>query len=311
MSRNRSTEDSRSVAGGETVVARGRLYALGASLLLLAALLWAYWPTVYRMFSDWRGDPNYSVGQLVPLAALYLLWDKRDRLRDCPIKPCWSGLVLIAGGLAAWGFGLMFLYESAERYSLVLTLAGVVLLVGGRKLFMRAAWILAFLLLMIPLPGRVHNAVSGPLQQCATTSTVFVLEVVGVDVVREGNTLLFEGNATVGIAEACSGLRMLTAFIIVSAMFAMLLQRPRWQLIVLLLSSIPVAILCNVIRLIATAALYAVMDSSAAETFFHDFAGITMMPLAIAAMMGELWLFNKLIIPDTAPSKAPATQPSF
>ena len=254
MSEKRSTKKALLVAPGGKSASRSLTHAVGASLLLMAALLWAYWPTIGRLFSDWQNDPNYSVGQLVPLAALYLLWDKRESLRDCTIKPCWFGLILMACGFAGWAFGLLFLYESAERYSLVLTLAGVVLLVGGLKLFKRTAWILAFLLLMTPLPGRIHNAVSGPLQQCATSSTVFVLEVVGMDVLREGNTLLFERDAVIGIAEACSGLRMLTAFIIVSAMFAMLLRRPRWQKIVLLLSSIPVAILCNVIRLIATAA---------------------------------------------------------
>ena len=48
-----------------------------------------------------------------------------------------------------------------------------------------------------------------------------------------------------------------------------------------------------------------------AESFFHDFAGVTMMPLAIAALAGELWVLNKLVIPENKPSSTPATQPSF
>lgn len=54
----------------------------------LAALLWGYWPTIVELVKDWQQDLNYSVGQLVPLAAIWLLWHERDKLRKCTIKPC-------------------------------------------------------------------------------------------------------------------------------------------------------------------------------------------------------------------------------
>jgi len=95
---------------------------------------------------------------------------------------------------------------------------------------------------------------------------------------------------------------MLTAFVVVAAVFAFVVNRPRWQRAVLVLSSVPIAIVCNVMRLIATVALYAIASSSIAERFFHDFAGLTMMPVAIAILVGELWLMKKLVIADPAPA---------
>ena len=184
----------------------------------------------------------------------------------------------------------------------MLSVAGLVLLLYGREVFWQLRWILAFLLLMVPLPGAVHNRISNPLQTFATAGAVFLLEVFGVMVSREGNVMLLNGQTEVAVAEACSGLRMLTAFVVVAAVLAYLIRAPRWQKVVLLISSVPVAIACNLLRLVATAVLYMVAESSVAETFFHDFAGLTMMPLAIAMLLGELWLLRRLVIeePETA-----------
>ena len=287
-----------SVAGAPRFESTSITVWLAIILGLLAILVWAFWPTVYRLFRDWQDDPNYSVGQLVPLAVIYILWDKRDAWRATLGRPCWWGLVICLAAAAAWYAGLLFLYESAERFGLVLMILGLMLWIGGWRFFRKTFWILIFLFLMLPLPGRIHNAVSGPLQQLATVSTVFLLEIGGVDVTREGNTLTLGMDTRVGIAEACSGLRMLTAFVIVSAAFALLIDRPRWQKIIVLLSSIPIAIICNMIRLIITVAIYKVGNSTAAESFFHDFAGLTMMPVAVLLIFGELSLLKKLILED-------------
>lgn len=206
--------------------------------------------------------------------------------------------------------GLLFIFESAERYSLVVTGAGVVLLMAGGQVFWRLRWILLFLLLMVPLPGKVHNLISGPLQNVATGGAVFCLELLGISVAREGNVIVLNDAVPLAVAEACSGLRMLTAFIVVAATMAYIVRRPRWQRTVLLISSVPIAIACNLARLVVTAELYLVASSETAERFFHDFAGLTMMPLAVLILIGELALMNRLVIPDDTPGQPPGTRAS-
>ena len=272
--------------------------AWGIPLLLLAVLVVSYWPTILPLFKDWRGDDNYSVGQLVPLAALYMLWNDRKKLARCNVRPCWWGVIVILAAQAARLYGLVFLFESAERYSLVLTIVGLTLLVAGWQVFRQGFWILLFLFLMVPLPGRIHNMISGPLQGFATTLAVATLELIGVAVVREGHTMLLNDHVPVAVAEACSGLRMLTAFIVVAFVLAYVVNRPRWQRATLVLSSIPVAIVCNQIRLVVTALLFLVVSSQAGEKFFHDFSGLTMMPLAVLILAGELWIMSRLVIED-------------
>ena len=279
---------------------------LSVTLLLLAVTAWSYWPIMVSLYKDWQGDDDYSAGQLVPLVALVFLWVERKRLRECQLKPFWlGGIALLALAQAGRTFGLLFMYESAERYSLVLTLAGLVLMVAGWRVFRCVSWILLFLFLMVPFPGRVHNIISGPLRAMASAGSVFVLEAF-MKVGRQGNVLTLNGDTTVGVAEACSGLRMLTAFIIVAAFIAYMVKRSRLQKAVLLASSVPVAIICNIIRIVVTAVLMLLVSAEVAETFFHDFAGLVMMPAAVLLMFGELWLMDKLVEPEPEPQQVHA-----
>ena len=277
--------------------------------VLLGVTLWSYWPTLVQLFKDWQGNDDYSAGQLVPIVALFLVWRERKALKECLLKPCWWAIAVLMLAQAARFYGLLFMYESAERYSLVLTVAGLVLMVAGRQVFRSVSWILLLLFLMVPLPGRIHNIISGPLQAMATTGAVFVLEAF-MKVSRQGNVVMLNDKIPMAVVEACSGLRMLTAFVIVAGFMAYMVKRSRLQKAVLLLSSIPVAVLCNILRLCVTAVLFLLASTEVAEKFFHDFAGLVMMPAAVLLMFAELWLMDKLTAPEPEPqliqAKAPA-----
>jgi len=118
---------------------------------------------------------------------------------------------------------------------------------------------------------------------------------------REGNIIHVE-DTTVAVAEACSGLRMLTAFLIVAALIAFLCKRSFWEKAVIIASSVPIAIVCNTLRLTATSMAFAADYGQAVSDFFHDFGGIVMMPIALAMLAGELWLMKRLFptVPDPA-----------
>lgn len=268
------------------------------TLALLVVTMLSYWPTITDLFKEWQRNDDYSAGQLVPLIAIFLVWRERKTLKSCLLKPCWWAIGLLILAQAAKLYGLMFMYESAERYSLVLTITGTVLMVAGWQMFRSVLWILMFLFLMVPFPGRIHNLISGPLQRMSTTGAVFLLEAFGARVSQQGNVLTLNENIPMAVAEACSGLRMLVAFIIVTAFIAYMVKRPHWQKAVLLLSSIPVAVMCNILRICITAVLFLFVSTEVAEKFFHDFAGLAMMPAAVILIFSELWLMDKLTLPE-------------
>jgi exosortase len=273
------------------------LILVSAISVLLAVTVWSYWAMLTDLLKAWQRNDDYSAGQLVPLIALFLLWRERKTLKRCQLRPFWWGIALIILAQAGRIFGLLFMY-SVQQYSFILSVAGLVLMVVGWQVFRSVVWILLFLFLMVPLPGRVHNLISGPLQNMATTGSVFLLEAFGTSVSQQGNVVMLNENTPMAVAEACSGLRMLTAFVIVAAFIAYMIKRPRWQKAVILLSSIPVAVICNILRLCVTAMLFLLVNTEVAEKFFHDFAGLAMMPAAVMLLFGELWLMNKMIVPE-------------
>lgn len=261
---------------------------------LAAVVIWAYWPVILDLIDEWQENDDYSAGQLVPITALFLVWRDRKKFKESVITPFWPGIILLFLAQAARTYGLLYMFESGERYSLVLMIAGLVLTVAGVDIFRKAFWIILFLFLMVPFPGKIHNLISGPLQRLATSGSVFLLEAFGANVSQQGNVVSLNGETTMAVAEACSGLRMLTAFIIVSAFIAYMIKRSRFQKAFVLFSSIPIAVMCNIIRLCVTAVLFMLISSQAAEKFFHDFAGVTMMPAAVLLIFFELWLLKLL-----------------
>jgi len=267
--------------------------------VLIAVSIWSYWPTIGSLWRAWLTQQDYSVGQLVPLVALFLVWRERRELRACSLAPCWSlGIPLLVFAQAICLYGLLRFSFSMERYSLVLAVAALILIVLGWQVFRRLLWIVLFLFLMFPLPGRIHSTIADPLQGLATTGSVFLLEAIRIRVGQQGNIVMLNDSIPLAVAEACSGLRMLTAFVIVSAFVAYMVKRPRWQKATLLMSSIPIAVAANMIRIFLTALVMLYVSVDVGEKFFHDFAGLVMMPAAVGLIFGLLWLMDRMVVEE-------------
>lgn len=260
---------------------------------IAVAFLWSYWPSLEDLWSIWLRSDEYSSGLLAPLLAVYILWSRRHKIAGTPIKPSIWGLPAFMVAQALRLFGLFFMYSSAERLSILLSIAALVLLVFGWSVFRKTFTTLLFLSLMLPLPRSVHNAIMLPLQSWATSSAVFCLELLGYNVVREGNIISLN-NITVAVAEACNGLRMVTAFVVITGLVVLLVQRAWWEKLIVLLSSLPIALLCNAFRLTITAVAFTVLSGEKWEGVFHDYGGYAMMPLALAVVVFELWILMKL-----------------
>lgn len=273
-----------------------------ASSLVLIAFLWSYWPNLGDLWNTWQRSDEYSSGLLVPFLAVYILWSRRRKITDTRIKPCVWGLFAFAAAQAVRLFGLFFMYGSAERLSIVLSIAALVLLLFGWPIFRKVSTVLLFLCLMLPWPNRVQAAVALPLQHWATSSAVFCLETMGYEVAQEGN-IIHIGQASVAVAEACNGLRMVTAFFVVSGLVVLLVKRAWWEKLIIIASGLPIALLCNTVRLTITAVAFTIVRGEQWEKIFHDFGGYAMMPLALAAVVGELWLLAKLTMIPTKEEK--------
>lgn len=264
------------------------------SIIVLVALIWSYGHCILELWSLWFESDEYSSGLLVPFMTVYILWSRRKQFAQCPIKPSAWGLLAFVCIQVFRFVGLFLMYSWPEKLSVVLSIAALTLLLFGWQCLKKASPILLFLCLMLPWPNPIKNYIGLTLQRYATSSAVFCLEVIGYNIVQEGNIIRIGENVSVAVLEACNGLRMVTAFFVISGLVVLLVNRKWWEKVIVLLSSLPIALLCNTIRLVVTAMFFTVLKGEYWEDVFHDFGGYAMMPLALAAIVGELWLMTKL-----------------
>ena len=278
---------------------RKSLFEYLACGLVLTAFIWCYRSGLADLLNLWRRSDEYSSGLLVPFLAVYIVWTRRHAIARCPVKPSMWGLPAFAGAQAVRLFGLYFMYGSAERASIVLSIAAIVLLLFGWPIFRKVFTVLLFLCLMVPWPNIIQYYVGLHLQGWATSSAVFCLEMVGYEVLQEGN-IIHIGQTSVEVAYACNGLRMITAFFVISGLVVLLVNRAWWEKLIVLVSSLPIALLCNTVRLTVTAIALTRLSDQFWDDIFHDFGGYAMMPLALAVVVGELWLLTRLTAPPDA-----------
>ncbi len=264
----------------------------GTLLALVGALTFLYAPLFKYSFEQWL-KPDYSHGFLVPIFAAYLAWHWREW---APTRFRWPepwALAFFAGGTALFVVigKLNFAKEWLQGLSLVINLSGVAVLLGGWKALRWLAAPIAFLIFMFPLPYSAEIALGGKLQLIAAVASEFVLQTIGYPTYRSG-VILHVKDHVLEVAKACSGLSMLLTFAALSTGMALLVKRPWFDRILILVSAVPVAVMANVIRIALTGVLYNEAGKELGDRVFHDFAGWMMMPIALVILWAELKLLD-------------------
>ena len=268
-----------------------------AAIALAAAFFGSDIPAWSWMYQLWMTNPDNSHGLLVPAFSSWLLWHRRN-LISFP-KVTVSNFAMITGiGLVVAAMLLRFLgifsrtitYEAA---SVLPCVAGIILILFGWA-GARWAWpAVAFLVFMIPLPGSIGGMLGGSLQSLATICSTFTLQTIGIPAVSEGN-IIWLTEKPLGVAQACSGLRMMTSFFALASGVALVIERPLWERWLIILSAPLIAIASNVLRISATAIAYEFGNEKMAEMIFHDLAGWLMMPTGLLLLWAELFLMSKV-----------------
>ena len=235
--------------------------------VLTALLLWAYGPTLWRLVGEWWRNEDYNFGFIVPVFSAFVLWQERDRLREVVHLPSWSGLTLLFLGLVVLTLGQLGAELFTARASVLLVLAGIVVLFYGWQMFRAVLFPWAFLLLAIPFPTLIYNKITFPLQLLASRVAAAVLPVFNVPVFREGN-VIHMASISLNVAEACSGIRSLMSLIALAIIYGYLLERRLWVRWLLAVAAVPIAVIANGARVISTG-LMAQINPQNAEGYAH------------------------------------------
>lgn len=266
----------------------------GWSLKHVAILLVLLAAAIYAGFDQWKDilmiaskDEESSHIFLVIPIAIWLVWIRRVRFRRCPPRTSWFGALLILAGFALISISLRTAFQAGLHGGAVLMAIGAIITVVGTQVVANFFPAVAILALLVPIPGNIRLAIAGPLQNATARVTTSMLEMMGFYVERSGN-LVNINDMPVAVAEACNGMRMVFALLLVAYAFAFTVPlRNSVRLMVLLLSPVA-AIICNVLRLAPTVIMYGNQERlpEGWPDGFHDIAGWLMLPLAFLMLLG-------------------------
>jgi len=244
------------------------------SILLFLLFIILYSPIFPGLYHLWIEDSNNSHGLLVPIISLVLIWKKRGKINWENLKSSNIGLFVLGVSLVFYFIGYAGGIGVLPRLTIVSTLIGLVIFNLGLNIFSRLAFPLLFLFFMVPVPVSIVLLVSFPLQLIATKISAFIIsDLLSIPVFMEGNMLYF-ANASLEVAEACSGIRSLVAYLMLGFLFAYLMNGSIKRRSILVLSTVPLAFFANLMRVTVTGILAHFFGSKVARGFLHEFSGM-------------------------------------
>lgn len=258
------------------------------------------WMDIIRIV---KVDEEASHILLVPLVFARIVWVRRGELKDWVGGASLLGVAMAVAGVSLWLFGNIKGMQVVWHFGAILTLVGAFVCVQGIEIVRRLWPAFLVLLFLMPMPGVIRHPTALFLQNISAQLTEVVTIALGFEVSRQGNLLIIN-DYPVGIAEACNGMRMVSMLILVVFAFVFSEKVRPWVQIMLVVLATPLAILCNIIRLVPTVVAYGYFSPDMADQI-HDWLGWVMVVASYFMLMGLLWLMRWLLLPvDPQPKMA-------
>ncbi len=255
-----------------------------SELLLVGMFILTYIPTLLWMWDRWFArDSYYSHGILIPFVSGFLIWQIRGELAAIhPERSPWGMSFIITGLIIHLGSSLFRIYFTSG-FSMLIVLAGLILFVYGSKIFRKIIFPICFLIFMVPVPLVVITSISFKMKILAAQIATAALNGMGLAAVRSGSILKMQ-HAYVVVDDICSGLRSLISLAALGSIFAYWMKGPMLKRIILFLSTIPIAIATNVLRIVFLSFVSEVWGPEYATGFVHDFSGFMVFALAFVLL---------------------------
>lgn len=254
-----------------------------AWLIVLVGFAAMYLPTYWWAANGiWQSD-DHAHGAIILLVVIWLFWQLRNRILSVESKPLplagWPVFIL---GLLIYILGRSQNISILEIGSQIFVLAGAVLILQGWP-GVRVAWFpLLYISFMIPLPGILVDAVTGPLKNWISLIAEHVLYNAGYPIARNGVVLTI-GQYQLLVADACSGLHSMFSLSALGLLFMYINERNSWLHNGIMLASIlPIAFIANILRVMVLILVTYHLGDEAGQGFLHGGAG---MVLLIAALL--------------------------
>jgi exosortase D (VPLPA-CTERM-specific) len=261
--------------------------------IYLLLLMGMYYSTFsWLVGHEWKKE-DYSYGYLIIPIVLYLLWGKKAELCSLYSVPSWSGMVPFSFGICLFWLGELGGEYFTLYISFWLILVGLCWIHLGWEKIKIIGFPLFVTLTMFPLPNFLYTKISVYLQILSSRLGVDMLQLYGMPAYREGN-IIDLGFTQLQVVEACSGLRYLIPLIVMGILVAYFFRTALWKRMVLVISTMPLAVFTNSMRVALTGVISEIWGTKAAEGFFHYFSGWLIFIFCLALLLAELWLLTKI-----------------
>jgi len=255
------------------------LAIIAATIGLIVAL---YHNTLLWLFNAWWYDPYYSHGVLVPLISGYLVWSKRRLLSELRKESSGLGIPVIVVGLIVHGVGLFRTFRFASAVSIIIVLAGIILFIYGSEVTKSLLFPIGFLIFMAPIP--FAPVVGASLQAPSAGFASSIVNALGIGVTTIGAEIHL-ANSTFEVGAPCSGLRSIISLLTLAALYSYLLEGSIYMKATVFLSSLPLAIAANILRITSILLIANSYGAEVAMKFFHDFSSLLLFTVALAGLL--------------------------
>jgi exosortase len=254
------------------------------------------------MLEDW--GHSYAV----PLVSLGMIWARRKELKGLEAQTFWAALPPFLAGIGAYFFFVVGVPNHlGQGLAIVLTLGSLALLMTGPLIFRILFLPILYLCFAITISEQIMIKATFPLQAIAAKGAELMLvmlqSVFDYDIEREGVTLhiFYKGeDIPLNVAEQCSGMRMVVAFLALSAVMS-LQNRFWWQRIALILLATPVAVFLNVIR-VGVLGLASLYSRGLATGDAHMLIGTLLLVPGLFLFLACSWSLEKMIVDEKGAS---------
>jgi exosortase len=260
---------------------------------------------VLHLSSFWSVDPQYSYGYVVPFIAAFFFWEKWQTL---PSGSALSGkrLPLLGACIAAVPLALAWLaHEAAPDWSVlnwafalsaVLYVLSLIAYWRGRPAAFRLLFPVLFILTAVPWPQRLELALIQGLMKGVADAAAQVLAWFGAPALAAGNIIWLPAGS-VGIDEACSGVRGLQTALMVSLFLGELFRMGIPARFALICIGLVLTLFFNVVRTV-TLVWIAYTQGFAAMEKWHDAAGLSVLSISLLLLYLVARLSRRPAIPD-------------
>ena len=251
--------------------------------LWLAPFLLAFTPTAVWLYQRGTQSAFSEVHTLfMPFVLAYLIREQLKLDPDPTPRSSPLGFLFLVPALLLVALDAAIRTQMLGAIALVLALPGISLLLLGTQRTRELAFPLALALFIVPIPTGMLTPIYSVLRPIAASGTAFVLPLIGLPVARIGTSLAVPG-LTVEVADNCGGWSTIQAALITALVLAHF-SRSRSRRVALLLGAIPLALVCNILRVSALVLLAQRYGADLLDTTLHPASGVILFGVVIAAL---------------------------